>query len=239
MLTDVNLFRMAPAKVNNQNQDPPPPPPPPPAPWEKPPVKAAKYKRPDRPAHFPEDPAELETVSALGGSTGARLVRDPKTGKKYVLKKGNNADHVREEFVADEIYRSLGVAVPKAHLYETKAGPVKLAEYIEHSRAERVAVTIFGINLFLVAIVVARFSRHALRGHLIDARKRDDEVRALTKRLEPGVAGYFALIALGLFFPLAAACGYLVLALAFLTPVGVFRRLTHPAMRSGRDSPPP
>ena len=34
MLTDVTLFRMAPAKGQNQNQDPPPPPPPPPEAWQ-------------------------------------------------------------------------------------------------------------------------------------------------------------------------------------------------------------
>ena len=36
MLTDVTLFRMAPAKSSNQNQnqDPPPPPPPPPEAWQ-------------------------------------------------------------------------------------------------------------------------------------------------------------------------------------------------------------
>jgi hypothetical protein len=120
---------------------PPPPPPPPPAPlpWEKLPVKAGKYKAPAKPAHFPDDPAGLENVSALGGSTGAKLVRDPNTGKKYVLKKGNNADHVREEFVADQIYRSLGVAVPEAHLYETKSGPVKLAEYVEGQTLDKIS----------------------------------------------------------------------------------------------------
>lgn len=110
---------------------PPPPPPPKPLPWEKPPVKAAKYKAPAKPAHFPDDPDGLQTVRTLGGSTGAKLVRDPKTGKQYVLKRGNSAEHVREEFHADQAYRALGIAVPEAHLYETKAGPVKLAEYIE------------------------------------------------------------------------------------------------------------
>lgn len=86
-----------------------------------------KTKTPD----FPKGLDGLETVRPLGGSTGATLVRDPVTGKQYVLKRGNNPDHLREEFAADEAYRALGVAVPKARLYETGKGPVKLAEFIE------------------------------------------------------------------------------------------------------------
>lgn len=127
---------------------PPPAPPPPPAPvfnpsglmdfdktvpdWElQAPVKIGKYKAPSVPDTFPADPGALETVRSLGGTTGAKLVKDPATGRLYVLKKGNSADHIRSEFYADEVYRAMGVNVPKAHLYETASGPVKIAEYIE------------------------------------------------------------------------------------------------------------
>jgi SPP1 gp7 family putative phage head morphogenesis protein len=80
---------------------------------------------------FPESLAGLEEVRALGGSTGAKLVRDTATGKQYVLKRGNSPDHLREEMAADAAYQALGIPVPKFRGYETKDGPVKLAEFIE------------------------------------------------------------------------------------------------------------
>lgn len=83
------------------------------------------------PDGFPSDVAVLEDVRDLGGSTGAQLVRDPARGREYVLKRGDSAAHLREEFAADEAYRALGVNVPRGRLYETPDGPVKLSEFIE------------------------------------------------------------------------------------------------------------
>ena len=80
---------------------------------------------------FPQGIENLEVVRELGGSTGAQLVRDPATGQQYVLKRGANAGHLREEFAADRAYRALGVDVPDARLYETATGPAKLAEFID------------------------------------------------------------------------------------------------------------
>jgi hypothetical protein len=79
---------------------------------------------------FPTDLARLEKVRALGGSTGAELVRDPRSGRLYVRKEGNSPEHVREEFTADQLYRAAGVPVPAARLYDG-AKPVKLAEFVE------------------------------------------------------------------------------------------------------------
>ena len=81
-------------------------------------------------AKFPDSLANLETVRGLGGSTGATLVRDPKTGRQFVLKRGNSPAHIREEFAADQIYRALGVAVPDARLFEEGGNPAKLAEFV-------------------------------------------------------------------------------------------------------------
>lgn len=71
----------------------------------------------------------LEEVQSLGGTTGAKLVKDAR-GQLYVMKRGASADHIREEHLTDEAYRALGVPVPEGRLYETKGGPVKLAKYI-------------------------------------------------------------------------------------------------------------
>ncbi len=76
----------------------------------------------------------VEFVKDLGGSTGARLVRDPLTGRMYVMKRGASADHLREEVLADQLYRQLVVPVPECRLYDTASGPVKLSEFIPEAR---------------------------------------------------------------------------------------------------------
>lgn len=97
---------------------------------------------PEKPAQpksdgFPSDPAGLEVVKTLGGSTGAMLVRDPATGKQYVRKEGADPGHLREEAAADELYRALGVKVPPSKIYEVAGKPVKLAEFIEGKTLEQ------------------------------------------------------------------------------------------------------
>jgi hypothetical protein len=91
-----------------------------------------KPRKPVDPLAFPESLDQVETVKKLGGSTGAELVKHKKTGTLFVRKSGNSADHIREEFEADEIYRKLGVNVPEARLFNADGpAPVKLARYIE------------------------------------------------------------------------------------------------------------
>lgn len=82
------------------------------------------------PAGWP-DAADLVVVKQLGGSTGAELVEDKKTGKRYVRKRGKSQEHIRAEYAADLLYEGMGARVPKARLYETASGPFKLAEYLE------------------------------------------------------------------------------------------------------------
>lgn len=82
------------------------------------------------PNAWPDDLSRLEIVRQLGGSTGAELVKDPRTGRMFVRKMGNSPGHLREEFAADQIYRAAGVPVPEVRLYDGDA-PVKLAEFIE------------------------------------------------------------------------------------------------------------
>jgi hypothetical protein len=81
---------------------------------------------------------ELEEVRSLGGSTGAKLVRDPKTGEHYVMKRGKDAGHLREEVLADGLYKKMGANVPDFMLYEdADGGPVKLSKYIDDTRTLR------------------------------------------------------------------------------------------------------
>jgi hypothetical protein len=51
----------------------------------------------------------------------------------------------------------------------------------------------------------------------------DEEVELLTERLTPGLAAYLVLIVSGLFLPLVAVIGYLIIALYYIIP---FRRLS-------------
>jgi uncharacterized membrane protein len=94
-----------------------------------------------------------------------------------------------------------------------------VAEYLSEEGAVRVAVTILGINLLLIATITSWLWRHAVRSSLVRPDVADDEVRILTRRLTPGLAGYLLLIGLGLFFPVLAVLGYLILSLLLLIPL--------------------
>jgi uncharacterized membrane protein len=96
-----------------------------------------------------------------------------------------------------------------------------LAEYIGEPETERVAATIYGINLIFVAILVWVLWRYAVSQRLVRPDAGDAEVEVLTKRLTPGLAGYMAMIILGLFLPIAAVFGYLAIALFFILPFGL------------------
>ena len=102
--------------------------------------------------------------------------------------------------------------------------PTKLlAEYVHESDAERVAVTVYGINLLLAMVMVSVTWRYAVREHLVNPDLGDEDVRTLTKRLTPTLGVYVAMILIGLFLPLAAVIGYLVLALFILIPFSAIR----------------
>lgn len=73
----------------------------------------------------------LTESGTLGGSTGAKLVTDA-DGNKFVKKYGANEGHIKNEFLADEMYRSAGVAVPNSKMYKDADGkPYKLSEFVE------------------------------------------------------------------------------------------------------------
>jgi uncharacterized membrane protein len=102
-----------------------------------------------------------------------------------------------------------------------------LGEHIGADEPERVAVTIYGLNLFLASALVSLLWRYAVREKLIRLDLADADVKMLTKRLTPGLAGYVAMIALGLFLPVLAVLGYLAIAVYIIVPI----------VRSG-DGPP-
>lgn len=103
--------------------------------------------------------------------------------------------------------------------------PTKLlGEFTGEEGAERVAVTLFGINLLLCLGLVSILWRYAVREHLVKPDLADDDVKTLTKRLTPTLAVYLLMIAVGMFLPFIAVAGYLILALFVIFPFGTIRR---------------
>ncbi|GAT08133.1 putative integral membrane protein [Mycolicibacterium novocastrense] len=98
-----------------------------------------------------------------------------------------------------------------------------LGDYIAESDAQRVAVTVYGINLLLVSVVVSLMWRYAVWQRLIRAGVADADVRLISKRLTPGLAGYAVFIAAGLFAPIIAVFGYLMIAVYFIVPFAALR----------------
>jgi hypothetical protein len=100
-------------------------------------VKQPKKKAVDDYDDFPDDISKLVPVNkTLGGSTGARLMEDPATGKKFVLKRGASPAHVEEEYLATKIYEEIGLTVPRMQIYEKGTSNVAiLSEYMENTEA--------------------------------------------------------------------------------------------------------
>ena len=89
-------------------------------------------KSPQNDGKFPDNLDSLVVIKKLGGTTGAKLVKDPATGKQYVMKNGSSAKHLENEAIADSAYQALGINVPSHKLYKNPNGKdVKLAEYVE------------------------------------------------------------------------------------------------------------
>ena len=102
-----------------------------------------------------------------------------------------------------------------------------LGEFSGDEGADRVAATFFGISLLLCLTVISVLWRYAVKAHLVKPDLADEDVQTLTKRLTPTLGVYVLLIILGLFLPLVAVSGYLVLALFVIIPFGALRRAPH------------
>ena len=102
--------------------------------------------------------------------------------------------------------------------------PTRLvAEFIRQDKAERVAVTFYGIVLVLATTMLLVLWRYAVRAKLVRPDLADEEIELLTERLTPGLGAYLVLIVTGLFVPVIAVIGYLGIALYYIIP---FRRLS-------------
>lgn len=93
-----------------------------------------------------------------------------------------------------------------------------LGDYVRVDEAERVATTIYGLTLLMCVALLFAVWRYAVHARLVRPDAADEEVETLTNRLTPGLGGYVALIVLGLFLPVVAVMGYLVIAIFVLLP---------------------
>ena len=99
-----------------------------------------------------------------------------------------------------------------------------LAEYGGDDEAGPIATTIYGITLLVAGTLVSVVWGYAVEARLVRPDMAKELVRDLTTRLTPGIAGYVAMIALGLFFPDVAVFGYLVIAVFLLVPLELLRQ---------------
>jgi len=99
-----------------------------------------------------------------------------------------------------------------------------LSEYVSSDQAERVAVTLYGVTLLIAGALLSLLWRYALHARLVRPDAGDEEITLLTHRLTPGLGGYGLFIVVGLFVPVAAVIGYLVIAAFFVIPVRIHRR---------------
>src|SRR5262245_39110307 len=103
-----------------------------------------------------------------------------------------------------------------------------IAEYESVANPERIAVTIYGINLLLIAASLSGLWRYAVAEHLVKEETPDEHVESITSKLTPSLGLYLGAIVIGLFAPRAAAALYLAIALFMLIP---FRSLVRAKRR--------
>jgi len=103
--------------------------------------------------------------------------------------------------------------------------PTKLlAENLGSRASERVAATIYGIALLGAVLLLSLLWQTAVSAKLVHPDAGDEEIRLLTRRLRPSLALYIVLIIVGLFTPLVATFGYLIVAFLLIFPVNLGRR---------------
>jgi len=107
-----------------------------------------------------------------------------------------------------------------------------LAEYLSNEGDERIAVTVYGLNLLAISGFIAIVWHYALWQRLVTKDNSEDDVRALTAKLNPSLVSYAVVIGLGLWQPKVAVVLYLVIALFMIIP---FRSVLREARRRRRS----
>ncbi|HEX5950619.1 MAG TPA: TMEM175 family protein [Actinomycetota bacterium] len=93
-----------------------------------------------------------------------------------------------------------------------------IGAYLHDADAERVAVTIYGVNLLAISATMSVLWRYAVAERLTHGDRPEERIRAVTVKLDPSLAVYVVAIGIGLVAPIAAVILYLVIALFLLIP---------------------
>ena len=93
-----------------------------------------------------------------------------------------------------------------------------VANFLHNETAERIGVTIYGLNLLALSAFTSILWHYAVSEGLVSHEKEDDDVRALTAKLNPGLVSYAIGIGIGLLLPRVAVALYLAIALYILIP---------------------
>jgi uncharacterized membrane protein len=110
-----------------------------------------------------------------------------------------------------------------------------LAEYLSSEHAERIAVTVYGLNLLAISAFTSLTWHYGVAEHLVRRDNKEEEVRAISAKLDPSLASYAVAIGIGLLWPTVAVVLYLAIALFVIIPFrAVFRRLRQVRRGSGR-----
>jgi TMEM175 potassium channel family protein len=107
-----------------------------------------------------------------------------------------------------------------------------LGEFAGTVDAERVAVTIYGINLFAISGMTSVVWRHSVAERLIGDHHPEEHVRAVTAKLTPSLWFYVLAIGTGLLAPRVAVFLYLVIAFFLLIP---FRAMVQRVRRRTKE----
>ena len=110
-----------------------------------------------------------------------------------------------------------------------------LAEYLSNENAERIAVTVYGLNLLAISGFTSLTWHYAVSARLVRRDNKEEEVRAISRKLDPSLVSYAVAIGIGLLWPQLAVVLYLVIALFVIIP---FRAVFRLIRRGGtRDLP--
>jgi uncharacterized membrane protein len=107
-----------------------------------------------------------------------------------------------------------------------------LAEYFSSNTAERIAVTVYGLNLLAISGFTSVLWHYAVAEHLVSQDRSEADLRALTSKLDPSLISYAVVIGVGLVLPKVAVALYLLIALFVIIP---FRAVARLVRRGGRS----
>ncbi len=106
-----------------------------------------------------------------------------------------------------------------------------LAEYLSNEGAERIAVTVYGLNLLAINGFTSIVWHYALWQRLVTKDNSEEDVRALSSKLDPSLVSYAVAIGIGLWRPNVAVVLYLAIALFVIIP---FRTVVREVRRRRR-----